>query len=99
MQNHTIVFSNFIRKEKTLESVQFCYYRACLADVVRIALTGGPCAGKSSALETVIQCAKKEGFDVYTAPDAAETETHCLLGPKNVVLIVFFSRMTSSETT
>jgi len=40
-------------------------------DVVRIALTGGPCAGKSSALEKIIEHAKKEGFDVYTAPEVA----------------------------
>jgi len=40
-------------------------------DVVRIALTGGPCAGKSSALTKIIDQAKSEGFDVYTAPEVA----------------------------
>lgn len=39
--------------------------------VVRIALTGGPCAGKSSALEHIVASAKKEGFDVYTPPETA----------------------------
>jgi len=39
--------------------------------VVRIALTGGPCAGKSSALEHLIENAKAEGFDVMTAPEVA----------------------------
>eukprot|EP00930_Biecheleria_cincta_P005622 TRINITY_DN106555_c0_g1_i1.p1 TRINITY_DN106555_c0_g1~~TRINITY_DN106555_c0_g1_i1.p1 ORF type:complete len:301 (+),score=50.76 TRINITY_DN106555_c0_g1_i1:43-945(+) len=39
--------------------------------VVRIALTGGPCAGKSSALEHIIKTAKKHGFDVYCAPETA----------------------------
>ena len=39
--------------------------------VVRIALTGGPCAGKSSALEHLIRSATAEGFDVLTAPEIA----------------------------
>lgn len=39
--------------------------------VVRIALTGGPCAGKSSALEHLIASATAEGFDVLTAPEIA----------------------------
>lgn len=39
--------------------------------VVRIALTGGPCAGKSSALEHLIRSATREGFDVLTAPEVA----------------------------
>ena len=39
--------------------------------VVRIALTGGPCAGKSSALEHLIEHATAEGFDVLTAPEVA----------------------------
>jgi len=39
--------------------------------VVRIALTGGPCAGKSSALDHLIKHATNEGFDVLTAPEVA----------------------------
>lgn len=39
--------------------------------VVRIALTGGPCAGKSSALEHLIAAATAEGFDILTAPEVA----------------------------
>ncbi|CAB9526803.1 expressed unknown protein [Seminavis robusta] len=39
--------------------------------VIRIALTGGPCAGKSSALNYVRQRATAAGFDVYCAPEVA----------------------------
>ena len=39
--------------------------------VVRIALTGGPCAGKSSALKRLTEVATEAGFDVYTAPESA----------------------------
>ena len=39
--------------------------------VVRVALTGGPCAGKSSALARLTSLATKEGFDVYVAPESA----------------------------
>jgi len=39
--------------------------------VIRIALTGGPCAGKSSALVHLINSATSEGFDVLTAPEVA----------------------------
>ena len=39
--------------------------------VVRIALTGGPCAGKSSALEHLIESATEEGFDILAAPEGA----------------------------
>eukprot|EP00929_Paragymnodinium_shiwhaense_P001711 TRINITY_DN101944_c0_g1_i1.p1 TRINITY_DN101944_c0_g1~~TRINITY_DN101944_c0_g1_i1.p1 ORF type:complete len:346 (+),score=31.48 TRINITY_DN101944_c0_g1_i1:133-1170(+) len=45
--------------------------RSNATHVVRIALTGGPCAGKSSALDHIIAKAKAEGFDVYTAPETA----------------------------
>jgi len=46
-------------------------YQPTKTKVVRIALTGGPCAGKSSALEHLIAAATKEGFDVLTAPEIA----------------------------
>ena len=39
--------------------------------VIRIALTGGPCAGKSSALEHMIQAATQAGFDMITPPEIA----------------------------
>ena len=39
--------------------------------VVRVALTGGPCAGKSSALEHLVERATHEGFDIMTAPEVA----------------------------
>ena len=38
------------------------------AHVVRIALTGGPCAGKSGALDSLVARANDEGFDVYIVP-------------------------------
>ena len=37
--------------------------------VVRIALTGGPCAGKSSSVETIVKKSRKHGFDVVIAPE------------------------------
>ena len=37
--------------------------------VVRIALTGGPCAGKSSAVENIVKKARKDGFDIVVAPE------------------------------
>jgi len=42
-----------------------------MTKVIRIALTGGPCAGKSSALKHLCAAATKEGFDVLTAPEVA----------------------------
>lgn len=39
--------------------------------VTRIVLTGGPCAGKSSAMEHLAKAAEREGYDLYTAPEAA----------------------------
>ena len=46
-------------------------YGPALTEVVRIALTGGPCAGKSSALDHLTRAATEEGFDVLTAPEVA----------------------------
>ena len=45
--------------------------------VVRIALTGGPCAGKSSALSHLCRAATEEGFDVLTAPEVATLFFNC----------------------
>ena len=42
-----------------------------LTHVVRVALTGGPCAGKSSCLVHITRKATEAGFDVYTAPEVA----------------------------
>lgn len=41
------------------------------ARVTRIAITGGPCAGKSSALAYLTKQLKQHGFDVYVAPELA----------------------------
>ena len=45
--------------------------------VVRVVLTGGPCAGKSSALSHLTEAATKEGFDVLTAPETATLLHNC----------------------
>lgn len=45
--------------------------------VVRIALTGGPCAGKSSALERLGEKAKEAGFDLFVAPETATVLFNC----------------------
>ena len=37
--------------------------------VIRVVLTGGPCGGKSSALERLTKDAKAAGFDVLIAPE------------------------------
>jgi hypothetical protein len=47
------------------------FFRPKKTKVVKIALTGGPCAGKSSALRHLIDTATAEGFDVLTAPEVA----------------------------
>jgi hypothetical protein len=41
--------------------------RTCFSQV-RIALTGGPCAGKSGALDGLVARANDAGFDVYIVP-------------------------------
>jgi len=46
-------------------------------EVVRIVLTGGPCAGKSSALSHLCKAATAEGFDVLTAPETATLFFNC----------------------
>ena len=45
--------------------------------VVRLVLTGGPCAGKSSSLSRLVEAAKREGFDVYAAPECATMVFNC----------------------
>lgn len=49
--------------------------------VVRVVLTGGPCAGKSSALEHLSKAASAAGFDVYTAPESATLMFHAGCAP------------------
>mmetsp|Transcript_38963 Transcript_38963/g.122056 ORF Transcript_38963/g.122056 Transcript_38963/m.122056 type:complete len:239 (-) Transcript_38963:1648-2364(-) len=39
------------------------------APIYRIALTGGPCGGKSSSLAHFSDALKKRGFDVYAVPE------------------------------
>lgn len=61
--------------------------------VVRIVLTGGPCAGKSSSLQHFTEAAKREGFDVYTAPEAATLIFNCGLAfPQSEEKILEFQK-------
>jgi predicted ATPase len=39
--------------------------------IYRICLTGGPCAGKTTALTTLNQVLAQRGFRVYMVPEAA----------------------------
>ena len=52
-------------------------YKPTETQVVRIALTGGPCAGKSSSLAQITEAATAEGFDVYAAPETATLLMNC----------------------
>lgn len=40
-------------------------------EVIRVVLTGGPCAGKSSALTHLVENATAAGYDVYRMPEIA----------------------------
>ena len=40
-------------------------------DLFKIVLTGGPCAGKTTALARLAGFLRKRGFRVYTVPEAA----------------------------
>lgn len=44
---------------------------SALAPIHRIVLTGGPCGGKSTALERLSERLKGLGFDIYRVPEAA----------------------------
>jgi putative protein kinase ArgK-like GTPase of G3E family len=39
--------------------------------IFRICLTGGPCAGKTTALQTLTQVLTSRGYRVLTVPEAA----------------------------
>lgn len=39
--------------------------------ITKIVLTGGPCAGKTTALTKIVEFFTTKGFDVYTLPEAA----------------------------
>jgi len=48
----------------------------CMATLHCIALTGGPCAGKSSALKSIQSKLKEQGIDVYLAPEVPTIIMH-----------------------
>eukprot|EP00002_Diphylleia_rotans_P035397 TRINITY_DN771_c0_g1_i10.p1 TRINITY_DN771_c0_g1~~TRINITY_DN771_c0_g1_i10.p1 ORF type:complete len:524 (+),score=100.18 TRINITY_DN771_c0_g1_i10:86-1657(+) len=39
--------------------------------IYRVALTGGPCGGKTTAITTIIEQMKERGFNVYVVPEVA----------------------------
>jgi dephospho-CoA kinase len=43
----------------------------CKHPIIRICLTGGPCAGKTTALATLNQVLTQLGFKVLQVPEAA----------------------------
>ena len=45
--------------------------RDCKHSINRICLTGGPCAGKTTALTTLVQVLTELGFKVFQVPEAA----------------------------
>ena len=44
--------------------------------ITRIVLTGGPCAGKTTALARIVDCFTSRGYKVYTQPEAATLFHH-----------------------
>lgn len=42
-----------------------------MSQITKIVLTGGPCAGKTTALAKIVQYFTYRGFAVYTQPEAA----------------------------
>ena len=40
-------------------------------DIYTIVLTGGPCAGKTTAITTIADKLREQGFAVFTVPEAA----------------------------
>jgi len=53
------------------------FHKPTETQVIRIVLTGGPCAGKSSSLAHLTEAAKREGFDVFCAPECATMVFNC----------------------
>ena len=45
------------------------YYKTIMSNVKRIVLTGGPCAGKTTALVRIIEHFSNLGFKVFTVPE------------------------------
>lgn len=43
------------------------------ADIFKIVLTGGPCAGKTTAITILSEKLRENGFKVYIVPEAAST--------------------------
>lgn len=47
-----------------------------MSNVIKIALTGGPCSGKSAALEILKIHYENQGYTVITMPESAEILIH-----------------------
>ena len=39
--------------------------------IKKIVLTGGPCAGKTTALQSIVEEFEEKGFNIYIVPEAA----------------------------
>lgn len=62
-QRHSKMQENCLDHPKVLSQVEHPVFRICL--------TGGPCAGKTTALITLNQSLTDRGFRVFMVPEAA----------------------------
>lgn len=61
--------------------------------IFRLALTGGPCAGKTTALSILRQKLGDIGFYVVTVPEAATILINMGIGPKMIGIVAFQHRV------
>ena len=52
-----------------VQSIKIYYLRTEMKDIKKIVLTGGPCAGKTTALVRIIEHFSSLGFKVFTIPE------------------------------
>jgi putative protein kinase ArgK-like GTPase of G3E family len=58
-------------QQHSIEDTKVSGIRHLNDNIFKIALTGGPCAGKSSALSYMSMRLMQHGFKVFTVPEAA----------------------------